>query len=130
MIGQIDLPGKDQLTKLDLQQKRLKYRQALEKSLDEILKHLSQMPEVEKVILFGSYAAGRRDLLTDLDLIVVMETDQDILQRTARLIQKLHATVDLDLLVYTPEEFERQRESGFLRHSIETGKIIYEKKTI
>jgi predicted nucleotidyltransferase len=25
------------------------------------------MPEVQQVILFGSYAAGRRDLFTDLD---------------------------------------------------------------
>jgi len=31
------------------------------------------MPEVQQVILFGSYAAGRRDLFTDLDVIVMAE---------------------------------------------------------
>lgn len=113
---------------MELKQKRLSYARSLEQSLAEILKRLADMPEVEKVILFGSYAAGRRDLLTDLDLIVVMDTDQDLLHRTTELYPKLQAGVDLDLLVYTPDEFERLRESGFLRQALETGRVIYEKK--
>ncbi len=113
---------------MELKQKRLAYRQALEESLDEILKRLGELPEVERVILFGSYAAGRRDLFTDLDLIVVMDTDRDILHRTTELYQKLHSEVDLDLLVYTPDEFERLQEGGFMRHALETGRVVYEKK--
>jgi predicted nucleotidyltransferase len=110
-----------------LKQKRLLYRQALDETYVRILAQLSRMPEVEKVIVFGSFAAGRRDLLTDLDLIVVLDTGQPVLQRTADLFQKLQAGVDLDLLVYTPAEFERQRESGFLRHALATGQVVYEK---
>ncbi len=113
---------------MELEQKRIAYRQALEEGLDEILGRLREMPEVVKAILFGSYAAGRRDLFTDLDLIVVMDSDQDFVQRTAGLYQKLQVGVDLDLLVYTPDEFEKMRERGFLRHALETGQVIYEKK--
>ena len=86
------------------------------------------MPEVERVILFGSYAAGRRDLFTDLDLLVVMSSEQDFVQRTADLYRLLAAGVDLDLLVYTPEEFDRQRERGLVRQALKTGRVLYEKK--
>ncbi len=113
---------------IGLKQKRIAYLRSLEETLAEIIERLRQMPEVQKVILFGSYAAGRRDLLTDLDLIVVMDTDQDILLRTVGLVQKLQARVDLDLIVYTPDEFEQMRGSGFLRHALETGQVVHEKK--
>ena len=111
-----------------LEEKRAEYAQALDDALDGILDQLGDMPEVEKVILFGSYAAGRRDLFTDLDILVVMETDQGPVRRTAELYRHLATDVDVDLLVYTPEELERQQHSGFVRHALATGQVIYEKK--
>jgi len=113
-----------------LQEKRAAYSQALDDALDRILDQLADMPEVEKVILFGSYAAGRRDLFTDLDLLVVMKTDQGPVQRTVELYRHLQIDVDADLLVYTPEELARQQESGFIRHALATGRVIYEKKRL
>lgn len=111
-----------------LDQKRQQYRQTLEQALDKIVHRLAEIPEVTRAILFGSYAAGRRDLFTDVDLIVIMETDQGIVQRTAHLYQVLQAGIDLDLLVYTPEEFEKMHQRNFLRHALATGQVIYEKK--
>ncbi len=111
-----------------LEQRRAEYSQALDEALNRIVDHLANMPEVERVILFGSYAAGRRDLFTDLDLLVVMASEQDFLSRTAALYGQLQAGVDMDLLVYTPEEFERQRQRGFVREALKTGKVIYEKR--
>ena len=46
---------------------------------------LRGIPEVYKVVLFGSYAKGRRDLFTDLDLIVVMDSRDDFVTRCAEL---------------------------------------------
>lgn len=40
----------------------------------------------------------------------------------------LQPNVDLDLLVYTPNEFEIMRERDFMRHALDTGQVIYEKK--
>jgi predicted nucleotidyltransferase len=109
-------------------QKRSEYTQALDSALATILASLREMPKVIRVILFGSYAAGRRDLFTDLNLLVVMDTGKNVLDRTTEIYQKLHAGVDLDLLVYTPEEFERNRESHFIHNVLTTGKMVYEKK--
>ncbi len=86
------------------------------------------MPEVEEAILFGSYADGRRDLFTDIDLLVVMTSTQDFVTRTAELYQRLDITVDMDLVFYTPEELERQKQSSFIKHVLKTGKVVYEKK--
>jgi predicted nucleotidyltransferase len=107
---------------------RQQYQQALRAALDRIVRELSVMTEVEQVILFGSYAEGRDDLLTDLDLLVVMHSQEDFVSRTARLYQRLRPGVDLDLLVYTPAEFERLREGGFVGHAVATGKVVYAKK--
>ncbi len=111
-----------------LGQKRQQYVLALDDSLRDIVKQLAGMPEVERVILFGSYAEGRRDLFTDLDLLVVMASEQDFVSRTASLYQRLRLGVDVDLLVYTPEEMERHKGKPFIRHILKTGEVIYEKK--
>jgi len=75
----------------------------------------------------ASYAEGRRDLFTDLDIIVIMDSDMDFIQRTANLYQVLNVGVDLDLLVYTPDEFDIMRTRGFVRHALESGEVIYAK---
>lgn len=111
-------------------EKRRQYSQSLDKALENIKQCLSEMPEVQKVILFGSYTIGRRDLFTDLDLIVIMVSDKDLVHRTADLYQKLQVSVDLDLLVYTPDEFESKRNSPFLRYALKSGQVLYEKKLI
>ncbi len=109
----------------EIAEERRAHARALDEALERILRHLAARPEVRSVLLFGSYASGRRDLLTDLDLIVVMKSGEDFITRTGRLYQGLpRVAVDLDLLVYTPEEFERMKERSFVRNALETGRIL------
>ena len=110
-----------------LNARRQTYKNNLAAALEAIVVELSARPQVQKVILIGSYAAGRRDLFTDLDLVVVMDTRLDFVTRTAQLYGELATGVDMDLLVYTPQEFARLRQRGFLRHALEGGKVLYEK---
>jgi predicted nucleotidyltransferase len=112
---------------LDLDKKRKEYHRSLDTSLKKIIDQVGDIPEIHQVISFGSYARGKRDLFTDLDLIVIMETEKEFIQRTAELYQLLDHDVDLDLLVYTPEEFKKMQEGGFLRHALQNGQVIYEK---
>lgn len=114
---------------VDLKQKRANYLRSLENCLDRITLRLGSMPEVTKVILFGSYADGRRDLFTDLDILVIMKTEKSYLQRTADLYRGLQTDVDVDLLVYTPSEIEEMAASGFIRQILKTGRVLYEKKS-
>jgi predicted nucleotidyltransferase len=112
-----------------VERKRKEYARALDRAVARAIEQLSRMPEVDRAILFGSYANGRRDLFTDLDVLVVMKSDLDFVSRTADLYGRLDMDVDFDLLVYTPEELDRRRETGFVQHVLKTGKVIYEKDT-
>ena len=66
-----------------------------------------------RAIAFGSYARGVADAWSDLDLVVVIETDLPRLDRN-HLLGNLYDVlpVSLDLLVFTPSEFERGVRAG------------------
>ena len=114
---------------LTISEQRAAYVHNLEINLQTIVARLSVLPEVQRVILFGSYAAGRRDLFTDLDILVVMESNVDYATRVAMLYQQLQLTVDVDLLVYTPQEIESRPMNSFIHKTLSTGKVLYEKST-
>ena len=112
----------------ELDRQRQAYVIALERALDDLVDQLATMPEVERVILFGSYAAGRRDLFTDLDLLVVMRSPLDFVSRTAALYRRLRVGVDMDLVIYTPEEIAQAGTHPFLRRILTEGRILYERR--
>jgi predicted nucleotidyltransferase len=108
--------------------KRQQYRRGLEKTLQDIVCALAQRPEVRQAILFGSYTKGRRDLFTDLDILIVMDSPLDFVTRTADMYRYLSLPLDVDLLAYTPQELDRARHRGFIRRALEEGSVIYEKR--
>lgn len=68
---------------------------------------------VERAVVFGSWARGAADGFSDLDLAVVLRTDLPRIERWRLLSGLLDALpVTVDLLVYTPEEFERGLRAG------------------
>jgi predicted nucleotidyltransferase len=114
---------------LTVAQKRVEYGYLLDRALESVIEQIKAIPEVEIVYLFGSFASGRRDLFTDLDLIIILDTDQDYLSRIAWLYQILHTEVDMDLIAYTPKEFELLKDRGFLKHALKSARVIYETKS-
>jgi predicted nucleotidyltransferase len=112
-----------------LAKKRRTYVRALGLALETAIRELPRLPEVEKVVLFGSYRRGRRDLFTDLDLLVVMRYSDEFLARMGHLYELLAGKmgVDYDLVAYTPEEIAAYGETPFLRRALAEGKVVYEK---
>jgi hypothetical protein len=53
--------------------RRVAYAKQLAEAVQKAVAVLSGLQGVERLSIFGSYARGRRDLLTDLDLLVVWE---------------------------------------------------------
>jgi predicted nucleotidyltransferase len=112
-----------------LAERREQYAAALERALATAVSRLARLPEVEKVIVFGSYRRGSRDLFTDLDLLVVIRTTEGFLKRMERLYGLLAGTgVDLDLFAYTPEEIEENMSRPFFRRVLTEGEVVHEKR--
>ena len=102
-------------------------REVLEKELERLLPKIVEL-DVEKVILIGSML-GKVHKSSDIDLIVVKKTDKKFLDRLDEFYDHLKPRVAVDILVYTPEEFENMKESNqFIRHALRNGRILYERQ--
>ena len=83
----------------------------------------------KRAIVFGSYARGEADLHSDLDLIIVTDTELKFTRRHEQFIgideiwQK-----GLDMLIYTPQELAELLSKGraFVERALDEGVVIYE----
>jgi predicted nucleotidyltransferase len=81
----------------------------------------------EKIILFGSYAYGTPHDESDVDLLVVMPTANEI-DQAIRIKQAFERPFALDVVVKTPARLARELrdENWFLREAVAKGKVLYE----
>lgn len=102
-------------------------RAALEAELARFLEFLRAHYAPHRVILFGSLAHGVLHPDSDLDLIVVMPSSHPFLDRIGELLERFRPRVGMDLLVYTPEEFEEIRSRPFFQEEVlAKGVVVYE----
>ena len=92
---------------------------------------------VNKVILFGSYAKGTQSKDSDIDLLVVTNDDfvfesfaekMKTKIKIAKALDSLRKHADIDLIVHTKPMYEKflQMNSGFKKEIMSSGSIIYE----
>ena len=103
--------------------------ESIEERLSKIIEGVRRYG-ADKALLFGSSARGDADLHSDIDLIVIKQTDRRFIDRLLDVVECIRPDFALDVLVYTPEEFDRMREeeNPFLTHALEGAKVIYEKR--
>jgi predicted nucleotidyltransferase len=86
----------------------------------------------QRVILFGSQARGTADARSDVDLLVVCAFDSKWQSRRTLMVAMDRALGGLgfarDVIVMTPEEFERDRQipGTVARPAWREGKVLYE----
>ena len=100
--------------------------QIIESILEKIVAHYAP----EKVILFGSYAHGEADEDSDLDLLIVMDTELPPLEGYVRIRRVInHQDLPVDIFVITPEEFEETKDviGGIAYAPAKYGRVLYEK---
>lgn len=83
---------------------------------------------VLKAILFGSTSRGTRTRKSDVDLLLVVETEERFFDRYKRFddIFSLLKGRSVDLLIYTPTELDRIAHRPFIRKILAEGQTIYE----
>ncbi len=86
----------------------------------------------QKIILFGSYAYGKPNADSDIDLLVVMPYEGNELEQMVKVRCRLKSSVPLDVLVKTPAQLKESSDMGdfFIKEIIEKGKILYEAENV
>ena len=78
---------------------------------DEIVRRIVAQLPVERVILFGSQAAGTADKDSDVDLLIVAPFTSRRLDVSLQIRKALRGLgIAKDVLVLRPEEFETQKD--------------------
>jgi len=105
--------------------------QFTEEALREIVRRLVEAFNPERVILFGSYAYGEPSPDSDVDLLVIMESDLSPTERYIAVSKVLTPRLfPMDILVRTPQEIDRRLRMGdfFIKEILERGKALYDRR--
>jgi predicted nucleotidyltransferase len=105
-------------------------REEVREVIQGILEKLIDGYAPRKVILFGSYAYGSPRPDSDIDLLIIKETDDRFIDRwvtVRRLLSDPKRTVPLETLVLTPQEVSNRLAIGdqFLADILEKGETLY-----
>ncbi|MBM4050145.1 MAG: nucleotidyltransferase domain-containing protein [Planctomycetes bacterium] len=98
--------------------------------IQEILERLLAEYKPLKVILFGSHAARTAHEDSDIDLLIVKETDKRPIERwmeVKRLLRDRARAVSVSPLVYTPQELQQRLaiKDFFIQEVLEKGQVLY-----
>lgn len=97
----------------------------------EITKVVEQIVEAlhpQKVIMFGSHVSGEVTPDSDLDLLVIMETDLPFAERHRQVSRAVRPRpMPLDIIVRTPREIQEslRRVDPFMHEVLEKGFVLY-----
>jgi predicted nucleotidyltransferase len=94
----------------------------------QVVERIVALFRPQKVILFGSYAAGTPTADSDVDLLVEMETRLRSVEQAVAIRRAVDFPFPTDLLVRTPEQIAKRLELGdtFWRHVVTKGIVLYE----
>jgi len=103
-------------------------KRALEAELARILPLLVNDYGAEKVILFGSLATGEVGEWSDLDLVVIKNTDRRFFDRIDDVTRLTRPRIATDIFVYPPATFKALcAERRFFKEEVlAKGRVIYE----
>lgn len=99
------------------------------KELDTIIDAITEKTQVKKIILFGSFAYGKPNPNSDIDLCVITNDKR----RKIEIIREIYASIydtmnrSIDILVYNPAEFiDRSNSIATIEKTISNrGVVMY-----
>jgi predicted nucleotidyltransferase len=95
--------------------------------LADIVKRVVKAAQPEKIVLFGSAARGTMGPDSDLDLLVIKGGKFNHDRVTRDIYRNLSGEAAVDVVVVTPEEVERYRDTHCLVicPALREGKVVY-----
>ena len=100
------------------------------REIEKVATQIGIASDAESVILFGSHARENTREDSDVDLLIIAESDLPRFKRS-RVLYKLFRPYPfaMDLIVYTPREIEKGKESpvSFVSRALQEGEVVYER---
>ena len=107
---------------------------ATKETINNAVEFIKEKVSPEKIYLFGSYANGTQGENSDLDFLIIKNTDMPRYKRALPLYsldktKKIGMSIGIDFLVYTPSEFDIQKreQNSIIGEVLRTGKLLYAK---
>lgn len=99
------------------------------KIIQEIAEKIKQGYQPEKIILYGSFAYGRPDKDSDIDMLIIKKTNKRPIDRRieVRRIVDIRQPIAFSPFVVTPQELNSMLKIGdqFIQEIIAKGKVLY-----
>jgi predicted nucleotidyltransferase len=94
--------------------------------LEQIVKDLLPY-HPEQIILFGSIARGDYHEFSDIDLLIVKNTDTRFIDRIGEVYELLQTRMPVEPLVYTEDELNTMlnNKNGFIENVMKEGVTLY-----
>jgi len=109
--------------------RKMTHVEVTQEILDGIVERIVSAFHPHKIILFGSYAKGNAREDSDIDLLVIMDSDERPARRNMRVSEIAHVPfLPMDILVRTPDEIKQRLEINdfFIIEILESGRVLYE----
>ncbi len=99
--------------------------------ISEIVRKIAASYKPHRIVLFGSYASGSPDDDSDIDLLIIKETDERPIDRRVavrRIVSDRERRIPLELIVLTQKELEQRIRIGdqFIDEILTNGEVLYE----
>lgn len=104
-------------------------REKLRNELKNIVAILKRDYKPKKIILFGSFVNGKVNRWSDLDLVVIQDTNRRYIERLKEVALLTKPKIGVNFFVYTPAEFNlaSKQPFSFIKNEVlNKGKILYE----
>jgi len=105
-------------------------REPLDPEVERMVRRIAERFDPERIILFGSRATGNARPDSDVDLLVILPVEGSCRAKAVEIgVALADRTVPLDLIVVTPEQFERGRErfGSVLQAVAREGRVVHER---
>ena len=100
-----------------------------ESLIREIVRRLLDVTKPDRIILFGSAAAGRMTEDSDIDLLVVAPSSSNTIEERVKLLRSLRGLgIPFDVFIIATERFEESKDifGGIAYPAHKYGRVIYE----
>ena len=101
---------------------------SLEKEIKTFVDRIADACNPKAIIIFGSVAKGTSDENSDLDIMVILETDMTYYERTLAVRRAIGVTsIPIDILAFTPEEVDaaKGKRRSIISEALSTGRVVY-----